>query len=387
MKTIITSFSPSDYRLVCLFSSLFISALVSYLSYPVIIKISRIKQLMQEPGSRSSHFVKTPNLGGIGIFLGITTVLTLIGGILSFNNLPCFIGALIILFFTGLKDDLIELSPINKLMGQLLAALFVIIITDVRIHSFFGIFGIYNLPYLFSVAFTLFVFILLINAYNLIDGVDGLAASVAITSSMLFAVFFYNLGNTLLLMISLSLIGTLITFLVFNFSKTKKVFMGDTGSMIIGFLMAYQAINYLNLYSAGAEVNTSSPPLIVLAIFSYPLMDTLRVFIIRIQQKRSPFSADKNHLHHNLLSLGFKHWQIALIASIYVLSIFGLTFTCINVNLHIALFSLILFNACTSAIPYLALQFRKTTIRTCNEKQRDNNSLRKFANQIFSIFL
>lgn len=393
---IANTISDQEYNLIWVLISFFLSGIISYLSYPIIIKISKMKHLMQSPGVRSSHIVKTPNLGGVGIFLGVITVTTLIGGILGFNNLLCFIGANIILFFTGLKDDLIELSAINKLIGQIIAALAVIIITDIRIHSFFGLFGMEILPYAFSVLFTLFVFIILINAFNLIDGVDGLAASVAAISSILFSVFFYKTGNFTLLMISLSLVGALLTFLFFNFSKTKKMFMGDTGSMIIGFLMAYQAISFLEINRTNSIIESTSSinaPLLVLAIFSYPLMDTLRVFIIRIKNKKSPFSADKNHLHHNLLSLGFKHWQISLIASVYVLLIFGIAYNYKHLDLHISLFALILLSICASYTPYLILKMKdyvKDLNRTdtyANSKPKYNYYFKQMVTQILNIFL
>ncbi|GAA3618980.1 MraY family glycosyltransferase [Flavivirga jejuensis] len=390
----------SDYYAIWILLAFYLSAIVSYSSYPIIIKISRLKELMQEPGKRSSHIVKTPNLGGIGIFLGIVSVLTFIGSILSYNNLLCFIGSLIVLFFTGIKDDLVELSPIKKLIGQLLASLSVIIITDVRIHSFFGIFGIELLSYTFSVIFTLFVFILLINAFNLIDGVDGLAGSIGITCSLLFGIYFYSNGNDSMLFISVSLIGALSTFLVFNFSKTKKIFMGDTGSMIVGFILAYQAISFLHI-NHNVEVFSaiSNPPALVIAIFSFPLMDTLRVFIIRIIKKRSPFSADRNHIHHNLLSLGLKHWEISLIASLFVLVMAIMTYTFSNVSLHFSILSLIICSSIFSITPYLLLgvrqNFNNNTLssngikifRFSNKKPKYYLELRKIYNSVLNIII
>ncbi|OEK07753.1 hypothetical protein A8C32_14775 [Flavivirga aquatica] len=383
-------------------ASLCLSAIVSYYSYPIIIKISKIKELMQEPGNRSSHIRKTPNLGGIGIFLGIVTVLTFLGSIMSYNNLLCLIGALILLFFTGLKDDLVELSPINKLFGQIIASLCIIIITDIRIHSFFGIFGIDLLPYTFSIIFTLFVFILVINAFNLIDGVDGLAGCLGIISSILFGVFFFFNGNDSILFISLSLIGALATFLIFNFSKTKKVFMGDTGSMIVGFLITYQSVSFLRVYH-NVELFSSltNPPVLVIAILSFPLMDTLRVFIIRLINKRNPFSADKNHIHHNLLSLGFKHWEISLIASVFIVIMAALAYKFNDINPHLLLFVLMVLSFIFSITPFLILKMLQineskfnsinsetiSSLANINKKPYYSLKLEKVYNSILNIFL
>lgn len=397
MNILLNDLLDSKYFPIWILIAICMSAIVSYSSYPVIIKICKVKGLMQEPGVRSSHAIKTPNLGGVGIFLGVTSVLTFVGSIMSYTNLLCLIGALVVLFFTGIKDDLMELSPIKKLIGQLVASLFVIIISDIRIHSLFGIFGIDVLPYAVSVIFTLFVFVLLINAFNLIDGVDGLAGSIGIISSSLFGLYFYANGNDAFLFISLSLIGALLTFLVFNFSKTKKIFMGDTGSMIIGFMVAYQAISFLHIsHNVDLFLAISNPPALVLAVVSFPLIDTLRVFIIRLIKKRSPFSADRNHIHHNLLSLGFKHWEISLIASVFVLFMTIMTYVFNDIGIHAALFYLMVCSCLFSVTPYLILKASHSRVlREMNisiliylrRKSRHSIEFRKIYNLLFNILL
>ncbi len=403
MRIYLNNLSVSEYQALWVLITLTISAFISYSSYPVILKISKLKGLMQEPKNRSSHVIETPNLGGIGIFMGIICTLTFIGSILSYNNLLCLIGATTILFFTGLKDDLIDISPIKKIMGQIIASICVILISDIRIHSFFGVFGIDTLPYMVSVFFTLFVFILLINAFNLIDGVDGLAGCIGVTISAIFGVLFYYNGNESMLFISLSIIGTLATFLIFNFSKTKKLFMGDTGSMIIGFLLAYQGISFLRMnHNVELFAAISNPPALVIAIFSFPLMDTLRVFIIRLIKRRSPFSADKNHIHHNLLLLGFKHWEISLIASAFILVMARITYGFNEINLHTSLLSLLVVSGFFSVLPYLILKVRQTNnnifdsrsikkrgtmLQPISKKPKYAFELQKIYNSILNIFI
>ncbi|GAB1858544.1 MraY family glycosyltransferase [Flavobacteriaceae bacterium MHTCC 0001] len=381
-----------------LFATFCVAAAVSYFAYPKILTISKAKRLMQKPGDRSSHTVDTPNLGGIGIFLGITVACTLIGSTLGLTNLLCLIGAVVVLFFTGLSDDILELSPAKKLLGQLFAALFVIIVTDTRITSFFGLFGIHTIPYITSVAFTLFAFIVLINAFNLIDGIDGLASCVGILSSLLFSIYAYAINDIMLLLVSFSMIGALSTFLIFNFSTSRKMFMGDTGSMIIGFLLAYQAINFLGYYNQPNNIVFHVNPLIItIAIFSYPLTDTLRVFIIRILTGKSPFTADKNHIHHNLVALGFKHWEVAIIASFYILIVFGLTFFLKSLNIHVSLLILVLLSTVASTVPSMVfrvasyLDTTKTNIIKKRALESENSRYERFLkatiSQVLNIFL
>ena len=173
-----------------------------------------------------------------------------------------------------------------------------------------------------SIGFTLFVYILIINAYNLIDGVDGLAGSYAIAVTVFFGLFYYVNGNNSMFFLSICIVGSLISFLVFNLSKKEKIFMGDTGSMVIGFLLAYQAINFMSVeFNPNFMIQNTKSPIFVLALFSFPLIDTTRVFILRILKNKSPFSADKNHMHHVFLEYGLKHWKIAVLGSFYTMSI------------------------------------------------------------------
>lgn len=382
MNVIVNKLMSPEYNVIWMTLALCISAFVSYSSFPIIIKISKIKGLMHEPGARCSHTTKTPNLGGIGIFLGVITALTFIGSIMSYNNLLCLIGATVLLLFTGLRDDLVDMSPINKLIGQIIASLFIILISDIRIHSFFGVFGIEVLPYFISVIFTLFVFVLIINAFNLIDGVDGLAGSIGIITSVLFGIFFYSNGNHSMFFISISLIGALSTFLVFNFSKTKKVFMGDTGSMIVGFLLAYQGVSFLRMtHNVEMFLAISNPPALIIAIFSFPLMDTLRVFVIRLIKGRSPFSADRNHIHHNLLDLGLKHWEISVVAVFFVFVMAAITYNLDNFGLHTSLLVLVIASGVFSVTPYLVLRLNQLHKEQLNTIYTKSNSMLKSVNK------
>jgi len=388
MKIISSGISVPDSFYFWVITSFILSAVVANYTYPRIISISKVKHLFQKPVQRSSHTEATPNLGGIGIFLGIGSVSTLVGCILSLSDLLSFVGALVILFFTGLKDDLVEISPKKKLIGQLFASLIVIFLTDTRINSLFGVFGVFELPYLISILFSLFIFILLINAFNLIDGVDGLAASIGIISSIIFTFFFLIKQDVLLLIISASLIGCLFTFLFFNFSKKRKIFMGDTGSMIVGFLIAYQAINFLSYGNIEFYENIfGNAALIVFAVLSYPVMDTLRVFVIRICLKRNPFSADQNHLHHNLLLLGYKHWEISVLATLYVLLSFIFIYIFRNTKPNTTLSLIICFCAVFSVLPYLLLVYKRRINSIKNSRYKPQIHFKQIFANFLNIFL
>jgi UDP-N-acetylmuramyl pentapeptide phosphotransferase/UDP-N-acetylglucosamine-1-phosphate transferase len=251
----------------------------------------------------------------------------------SFKRRPSWIAGLTIVFFLGLKDDLIGLSPNKKFLGQLTAVFIVVAGAGLRIYSLDGIFGVYELPFYVSILFSFFVFLLLINAFNLIDGIDGLAGSVALFGSLIFGLFFLNMGQINYAVSSFVLAGALLGFLQFNFSAIKKIFMGDSGSMVLGFLMAGQAILFLNESGKTPELFTNTP-VIVLAILSFPLLDTLRVFILRTLKGGSPFLPDNKHLHHILLRLGLSHKQSTAILLLQTLLVFTLAYLTQNFDVN-----------------------------------------------------
>ncbi|MDC8001190.1 MraY family glycosyltransferase [Aequorivita todarodis] len=307
------------------------------------------KNLMAVPDARSMHTKKTPNLGGVGIFIAFSLSIMILGGLKSFEQfqigkLLLLLAAITIMFFLGVKDDLIGISPRKKFIGQAMAAALVILFTDVRIQSLDGLFGIWELPYIISVLFSLLVFVFIINAFNLIDGIDGLAGTIAIMASTVFGFFFMLHGNHLLMLVSFILVGALLAFLRFNFSEENKLFMGDSGSLFIGFLLTYQSIGFLGMDTSGTLWFTMpNKSILILAILSFPILDTLRVFIIRISQKRSPFSADRNHIHHRLMDLGLSHKQGTLmvgLANVFVITVAFLIGD-LNINIQFLIIALL----------------------------------------------
>lgn len=314
IQELLNYFDPRDYLGLWLALAFLIAFFMSYGAFPAIFNVSEAKHLMDEPTDRSIHSVKTPTLGGISIYLSLVMVITTIGALLDTKILLLLLGGLTILFFLGLKDDLLILSPKKKFFGQLLAAGLLIFFTDTRIMGFSGFFGITILPYWVSVAFTLFVYLLIINAFNLIDGVDGLAGSLALFASAAFTFLFIMTKDVSMATIAVGLIGALLPFLRLNFSKNNKIFMGDTGSMVIGFLLAFFVVRLIWFSQTnGTSEYHNSAPILAFAILFFPLLDTLRIFFIRLFiHKKSPFEADKNHLHHRFLQLGFSHVRTTL---------------------------------------------------------------------------
>lgn len=294
--------------------------IITFLAIPSIIKVAVIKNLFDEPGGRKAHKSSIPTLGGIAIFGGVVFSFTFWSAGFNFQSTQYIIAALIVMFFIGIKDDIIELPASKKFYGQLAAAIIIVLFANIRITGLYGIFGINQIPYWFSLTFSLFTILLIINAFNLVDGIDGLAAGIGAIASFTYGIYFYNYNEIALCILSFALFSSLLAFLVYNFAPAN-IFMGDTGSLIIGLILAILTINFIELSfdTAPAGFPFKSSPAMAIAILILPLFDTLRVFTIRILNKRSPFRADRNHMHHVLLDMGLNHREVSL--TLYMVNI------------------------------------------------------------------
>jgi UDP-GlcNAc:undecaprenyl-phosphate GlcNAc-1-phosphate transferase len=293
--------------------SLSISFTITFLAIPVIINVAEMKKLFDMPDARKIHLVAITPLGGIGIFAGFVFGCLLTVNFKYASEFQYFIAASMVIFFLGLKDDILVLSPIKKFIGQVLAAFLIIYYGRIQIRSMHGFFGIHELPEMFSLLISYFSVIVIINSFNLIDGVDGLAGSLGLMSSALFGIYFMSVGMEPYYVLAFSLCGSLIAFLIFNF-QPAKIFMGDTGSLLIGVVNAILVMEFIDPGNGPASVNPiQSSPAIGFTILMIPLLDTLRVFAIRIFKRRSPFSPDRNHIHHLLLDRGLSHRTITLL--------------------------------------------------------------------------
>ena len=269
---------------------------------------------------RSSHRINATRSGGLAMFFtlclcyGIGKATALID--INLYALLCFC----LIALIGVGDDLFNIKYREKFFLQVFAGI-VLLQSGYMIDSFHGIFGIEELPYAVSVAISLFVFIVVVNSLNLIDGIDGLA-------SLLSLKFFFVIGAILSVsskemeLVVPAIAGALVGFLAYNFNPNKKVFLGDTGSLLLGSVMAFFIFYTLKSSSFIVTDGYMSRPLFVILLLIYPLADTLRAFVIRVYKKQSPFVADRIHLHHRLLNKGVSHWKASvtiLISSISVL--------------------------------------------------------------------
>ena len=286
--------------------------LITFFSIPVIIEVAKDKKLFDEPDERKVHSVVIPTLGGLGIFAGFI-VATLLGSPPSVAHvLQYFIAAIMVIFFLGIKDDILILSASKKFIGQLVAAGIIIKFGGIQINNMHGFLGMYEIPHTASILLTLFTIVVITNSFNLIDGVDGLAGSLGLLTSIVFGVYFLTTSQLLYAVMAFSMAGSLVAFLIYNFSPAK-IFMGDTGSLLIGLLNSVFVIKFISTAADPAlGMPLQSAPAIGFAILIVPLFDTLRVVAIRILSRRSPFSPDRNHIHHFLLDLGLSHRMIVL---------------------------------------------------------------------------
>jgi UDP-GlcNAc:undecaprenyl-phosphate/decaprenyl-phosphate GlcNAc-1-phosphate transferase len=293
--------------------SLSISFTITFLAIPVIINVAEMKKLFDVPDARKIHQLAITPLGGIGIFAGFVFGCLLTINFKDSSEFQYFIAASMVIFFLGLKDDILVLTPIKKFIGQVLAAFLIIYYGRIQIRSMHGFFGIHELPEMFSLLISYFSVIVIINSFNLIDGVDGLAGSLGLMSSALFGIYFVSANMEPFYALAFSLCGSLVAFLIFNF-QPAKIFMGDTGSLLIGVVNAILVLKFIDPGEGPLSVNPiTSSPAIGFTILMIPLLDTLRVFAIRIFKRRSPFSPDRNHIHHLLLDRGLSHRTITLL--------------------------------------------------------------------------
>lgn len=291
---------------------------IAWFAIPPIIKVARIKKLYDEPGElRKIHKRRIPSLGGIAIFTSFLITCGLFTASQA-DYANYLLAGGVIIFTIGLKDDLVGMDPYKKFAAQILAACIIACLADIRITSFYGVFGIYDIPQALSYAVSILFIVFTINAFNLIDGIDGLAGSIGAVVCTTFGIIFYQMGNMGFALIALALVGALLGFMRFNVSPAK-IFMGDSGSYTTGFVIAILTILFVELNRYDASANpfpfVRSVPAVALGILIIPIFDTVRVFIIRIVNGKSPFIADRNHLHHRLIDIGLSHIQTTLILS------------------------------------------------------------------------
>jgi UDP-GlcNAc:undecaprenyl-phosphate/decaprenyl-phosphate GlcNAc-1-phosphate transferase len=289
-----------------------VAFIITFLAVPVIIQIAKLKKLYDLPDERKVHTHPIPSLGGIGIFGGFTLAALLSIPIYLHPEFQYFFAAAFVIFFLGLKDDVLILSATKKFIGQVIAASILIHLGGLRITSMHGLLGFEDVPEAVSIALSYVTIIVVINSFNLIDGVDGLASVLGLITMIVFGSYFYYIGLQAYSLLAFAMAGSLIGFLIFNYHPAK-IFMGDSGSLILGLVNSILVIKFITSADASAiAFPVASSVAVGFAILIVPLLDTLRVFSIRILGGRSPFSPDRNHFHHLLLDRGLSHNSITL---------------------------------------------------------------------------
>lgn len=322
-----------------LFLSLLTSFFVGLIITPIIILMFKKLNFTEVPGGRKIHSGYIPSMGGLAFIVAAYFGML---SWLSFEEVMqsrYFLVALAIMFSVGLRDDLMELSAIQKLIGQCIPAFFIIIMADIRISGFYGFLGIYELPYFLSVSISFFLLIVLTNSFNLIDGADGLAGSLSLISFTVLGVWFYYVGLQAYSVIAFTLVGAVLSFLVFNWYPAK-IFMGDTGSLSLGFALTVFVIIFVDkngTMSSWEGLKLEAPIAAGLGLMIVPIYDTIRIFIKRISKGKSPLKPDKSHVHHFLIRMGLGHDRVTLILGGITCVFIGLPFLFSGINDHILL--------------------------------------------------
>lgn len=310
--------------------------MVVLLTTPALIKVAILKRLFDDPNEvRKLHNRAIPTIGGIILFAGTLFSFSLwfprnlihdpVLALKAMDDYKYIVATLLLIFFVGIKDDIIGTAPVKKLIANMMVSMILVLMADIRIVSMHGIFGVQILPYWASIFLSIFTYIVVVNSFNLIDGIDGLASGIGLIASLAFGAWFAFAGDAVMACLAFSLAGSLFAFLFFNFSPAK-IFMGDSGSLTIGLIIAILAIKLIS-YDVSTISNEFilrvSRPIFAMAVLVYPLTDTLRIFIYRTTRGLSPFSADRNHLHHRLLDIGWSHKKAVIV--LYIVNIFIIT--------------------------------------------------------------
>lgn len=321
------------------------SFLIGLFMMPYVLQMAKKKELIVKPNKRTAHEGGVPNIGGINIFSSfiISYLLFSVGEIDR-----VILAGMYFILLVGFLDDMIELSPLKKLFGELIAGFLLIVIADIRLTSLHGFLGFEYIPDIISYPLSFFVYLLVINGLNLIDGVDGLASGLGIMICMFFGIYFQLNDMADLAMMAYSFVGALLIFFIYNvFGNHSKIFMGDSGALVLGYtiyllIVAFCELNAYDMGRVDAVLIMKSAPVVVICVLAVPLIDTFRVMITRIKKRQSPFVADKNHVHHLLLSTGLKHKQVTFILLAVNLFFIGLGLLLRNVQIEIALLIVII---------------------------------------------
>lgn len=296
------------------FFQIIIPAVLAFLGtlwvHPKILKIAIMKDLVDNPDARKLQRNPVPVIGGIAVFFGI--VIGLCSSQIMFDSPSVFmlISAMLVMLYIGTMDDILDLTPTIRFVIEILIVMWLMYINRSSINCFWGLWGLDTISDWISVPLTIFAAVGIINAINLIDGVNGLSSGYCFMASTIFAIIFNATGNTVMTILAASAAGAIVPFFLHNvFGHRTRMFIGDGGTLVFGTMMSMFVISILSSKSPCAHYVTNGIGLIpfVLAVFAIPVFDTIRVMTMRVLRGKSPFNPDKTHLHHLFIDLGFSH--------------------------------------------------------------------------------
>lgn len=320
-------------------TGMIIAYLITFFLLPFIIRIAHTNKLYDKPDERKTHNYPISSLGGIAIFAGLMLSMLLVYDFKTFgSDFQFYLAAFFVIFIIGVIDDIFILKAWKKVVGQVATILLLTFKAHLQITSLQGFLGIGELSQFQSFCLTFFCLMLIINAFNLVDGVDGLAASLGMLACAIFGLFFIGNGQIPYGILAFSISGSLLAFLIYNFPPAK-IFMGDSGSTLIGLITAVLAIRFVETASAGKFISVQCPPAAAFGILLLPLMDVLRVITLRLIKMKSPFTPDRNHLHHLLQNKGFTHTTVtlSLLTASVIFASTGIILQNANIHLIVAI--------------------------------------------------
>ena len=288
----------------------------TWLTIPRVAEVVRKYKIFRTPSDRDLHWRFVPKLTGLSFYVALLVVAFAFVPFVDVQRLILVLGAGAIIVYVGIRDDIYQLRPIIKLILQLVAISFFAFGDDLVVRNLYGFLNVYDLPIGVDYFLTFFIGVFMINAFNLCDGIDGLAAMLGVVMSVCYGSIFYIVGDYLFLSFCVILIGCLFAFLRFNLSHKKKVFMGDTGSLFLGFMFYLFTMYFVTSESVILSIfipHKSLVSLAALCIFIVPILDSGSVFFSRVWHKKSPFKPDNNHVHHLVLHFTKNHVMASLI--------------------------------------------------------------------------
>ena len=284
---------------------------ITLVAIPSIIVVAGEKRLFDEPNERSSHITSTPSLGGIGIFAGVFMALSFWIPNDLYSDFKFVFCSLLVIFFIGMKDDLVPMSPGKKFMGQLIAAFIIVLFSDLNITNLHGTLGIYEVSERVSLVVSVFVIIAVVNAFNLIDGINGLSGGITLLVSLVLGIWFIGVDVQHFALFAFATAGAVTAFLRYNITPAK-IFMGDTGSMLVGLICVILVMKLIKIHSIlpwNHAFAFQQVVVVALGVLMLPIFDMTRVFTLRLIKGKSPFHPDKTHIHHLLIALGLSHMK------------------------------------------------------------------------------